>query len=351
MLPVHEVPAARAALARRLKQLRSNQWPDVRVNQAQLAQAFGVSVPSISSWESERSARIPQQETLEQYATFFATRRSVAATPRLIDLGELTEAERATRERLQRDLQTLRIAAAGDAASPSGFWQMPDGEQIRLVCGTLPDEHAPPYRSASNPNYVKLASFADLDAMVELFGHIRAVNPASDVRYRLASALIADDLVGHVVVVGRAAVNSATRWFSEQLGLPVVHADDPQVPDGEIFRLRDDETTRYAPVLDPSLGLTEDVGLLARVPNPNNGATTVTICSGGYTRGVLGAVRCLTDSRMGPLNESFLAGRFHGLQSYGLLMRVPVLGTMAAPPDLQNPENRLNVWPARLEAG
>ncbi len=346
MRPHHELPEARAALARRLKQLRSDHWPDVRVNQAQLAEAFGVSVPSISSWESERSARIPQHETLEQYATFFATRRSITTPePQLVDPGELTEAERETRERLKRDLQALRKAAAGDSASASSFWHLPDAAPVRLVCGTLPDEHASPYRSASNPNYVKLSAFSDLDAMVELFGHIRAMNPQTDVRYRLASALIADDLVGHVVVLGRAALNSATRWFFDHLTLPVRQAEDPKAPDGEIFTMRDDESTRFVPTLDPSLGLTEDVGLLARIPNPNNSATTLTICSGGYTRGVLGSVRCLTDRQMAPSNESFLATRFHGLNSFGLLMRVPVLGTMAAPPDLQNPENRLYVWP------
>lgn len=342
MRAVQELTAARAALARRLKELRSSHWPGIHINQSQLAAAFGVSVPSISSWESERSSRMPQPETLEQYATFFATRRSIEnLPPRLVPPDELTEAERSARERLQRDLQTLRLAAA--EGTSGGFWSLPDGEQIRLVCGTLPDEQASPYRSASNPNYVKLSAFADLDAVVELYGHIRAANPNSDVRYRLASALIADDLVGHVVVLGRASLNSATRWFSDQL--PVVQAEHPDIPAGEIFTLRDDPSRRFAPTLDPRFGLTEDVGLLARIPNPNNGATTLTICGGGYTRGVLGAVRCLTDLQMGPRNESFLAGRFGGLTSYGLLMRVPVLGTMAAPPDLHNPQHRLYSWP------
>lgn len=345
MRPHHELPEARAALARRLRQLRSDHWPDVRVNQAQLAEAFGVSVPSISSWESERSTRIPQHETLEQYATFFATRRSITEPePQLVDPGELTEAELETRERLKRDLQALRHAAAGDSTSPSNFWHLP-GAQVRLVCGTLPDEHASPYRSPSNPNYVKLSAFSDLDAMVELFGHISALNPQTDVRYRLTTTLIADDLVGHVIVLGRAALNSATRWFFDHLALPVRQAEDPKAPDGEIFTLSDDESTRFAPTLDPGLGLTEDVGLLARIPNPNNSATTLTICSGGYTRGVLGAVRCLTDRQMAPQNESFLATRFHGMDSFGMLMRVPVIGTMAAPPDLQNPHNRLYAWP------
>jgi hypothetical protein len=59
---------------------------------------------------------------------------------------------------------------------------------------------------------------------------------------------------------------------------------------------------------------------------------------------VLGAVRCLTDTQMGPRNERYLAERFGGLTSYGLLMRVPVLGTMAAPPDLNNPWHRLYEW-------
>jgi transcriptional regulator with XRE-family HTH domain len=345
MRPVQDMSLARATLARRLRELRANHWPGVRLNQAQLAAAFGVSVPSISSWESERSARIPQPQTLDQYATFFATRRSIEApTPTLVDPGELTAPERDARERIQQDLRSLRTAAAGESATPGGFWHLPDGEQIRLVCGTLPETPPSPYRTAANPNYVKLSNFADLDAVVELYGHIRAANPGSDVRYRLASALISDDIVGHVVVLGRASLNSATRWFYDQIDIPVAPADDPAFPDGEIVALREDKARRFTPTLDAKHGLTEDVGLLARIPNPNNSATTLTICGGGYTRGVLGAVRCLTDTQMGPRNESYLAERFAGRTSYGLLMRVPVLGTMAAPPDLNNPEHRLYEW-------
>jgi transcriptional regulator with XRE-family HTH domain len=345
MRSVPELSQARAALARRLRELRASHWPGVRLNQAQLAEAFGVSVPSISSWESERSTRIPQPETLDRYATFFATRRSIeASTPRLVDPQDLTDAERSARERIQQDLRSLRTAAADESRTPGGFWHLPDGQQVRLVCGTLPETPPSPYRSAANPNYVKLSNFADLDAVVELYGHLRAANPVSDVRYRLATALISDDLVGHVVVLGRAALNTATRWFYDQIDIPVTPADDPAYPDGEIFTLRDDERTRFAPTLDAKHGLTEDVGWLARIANPNNGATTLTICGGGYTRGVLGAVRCLTDTQLGSRNESYLSSRFAGFTSYGLLMRVPVLGTMAAPPDLSNPEHRLYEW-------
>jgi transcriptional regulator with XRE-family HTH domain len=347
MRSVHELSQARAALARRLRELRANHWPGVRLNQAQLAKAFGVSVPSISSWESERSTRIPQPATIDQYATFFATRRSIEApTPRLVDPDELTDSERSARERIQEDLRSLRTAAAGESATPGGFWHLPDGEQIRLVCGTLPETPSSPYRSAANPNYVKLSNFADLDAVVELYGHIRAANPTSDVRYRLETALISDDLVGHVVVLGRANLNSATSWFYDRIDMPVSAAEDPDFPDGEVFALRDEPGRRFTPTLHARRGLTEDVGLLARIPNPNNSARTLTICAGGYTRGVLGAVRCLTDTQMGPHNERYLAGRFAGLTSYGLLMRVPVLGTMAAPPDLNNPAHRLYEWGA-----
>lgn len=344
MKSVQELSQARAALARRLRELRASHWPGVRLNQAQLAQAFGVSVPSISSWESERSTRIPQPATIDQYATFFATRRSIeASTPRLVDPDDLTDAERSARERIQQDLRSLRTAAAGESATPGGFWHLPDGEQIRLVCGTLPETPSP-FRSAANPNYVKLSNFADLDAVVELYGHIRAANPSSDVRYRLETALISDDIVGHVVVLGRANLNSATRWFYDRIDMPVAAAEDADFTDGEIFTLRDEPDRRFTPTLHAKRGLTEDVGLLARIPNPNNSARTLTICAGGYTRGVLGAVRCLTDTQMGPRNERYLAGRFAGLTTYGLLMRVPVLGTMAAPPDLNNPANRLYEW-------
>jgi hypothetical protein len=71
---------------------------------------------------------------------------------------------------------------------------------------------------------------------------------------------------------------------------------------------------------------------------------TLTLCNGIHSRGVLGAVRTLTDARIREANEAYLAQRFPNGE-YGLLVRVPVFQGNALPPDLQDPENILYEWP------
>jgi len=106
------------ALARRLRMLRERHWPDRKITQLQLAEALGVSVPSISAWESRRNPTPPPNTRLSAYATFFATRRSVEADPyRVLDEEELGDEDRAERDRLHEELFALRHgapAAPGD---------------------------------------------------------------------------------------------------------------------------------------------------------------------------------------------------------------------------------------------
>src|SRR5215475_538254 len=85
----------RRRLAQRLRGLRTECWPEVRITQPQLAQALGqVSVPLISSWESATNPRIPPVARLDDYAVLFATPRSLGSGgPRQLDLAELTEDE------------------------------------------------------------------------------------------------------------------------------------------------------------------------------------------------------------------------------------------------------------------
>jgi hypothetical protein len=69
----------RLLLARRLRALREEQWPDLKITQLQLGQALGgekkpLSVPLISSWESQTNPKIPPYFRLEGYAQLFATR-------------------------------------------------------------------------------------------------------------------------------------------------------------------------------------------------------------------------------------------------------------------------------------
>jgi hypothetical protein len=93
----------------------------------------------------------------------------------------------------------------------------------------------------------------------------------------------------------------------------------------------------------------QDVGFLARLPNPFNISRTLTICNGIHSSGVLGAVRCLTDKRVREANERYLAERFPDGR-FALLLKVPIVAKKVLSPDLQNPEARLYEWPPKEDA-
>ncbi|MFL6129720.1 MAG: helix-turn-helix domain-containing protein [Mycobacteriales bacterium] len=350
-----------AALARRLRELREGGFGGRRVTQQQLATALGVKPASISAYENEINPSPPPPYRLRGYATFFATERSVA-DGRVIPDHDLTDDERAARDTLLAELLALAETAPQPPApvllrppAPRpGIWSFPEGESVRLVCGQLEDM-THPYADPRNPNYSELLTFADLDALMELYAHVWKLNPSCDIRFLRGDGLTEpDDLTSHLVIIGGSGLNPALELILEQTDLPIRQRVDWKVDfanDGDVFDLGNGRT----PILptfssNPGLGLIEDVGLLARLANPFNIMRTLTVCSGIYSRGVLGAVRTLTDATTRDQNEAYLAERFPDGTQFAILMRVPVVLGKAITPDLQNESVRLYEWPEPDEA-
>jgi hypothetical protein len=357
MHPRQEAPGDPAALAARLRDLR-RQWPGVRVTQAMVAEALGGSPPLVSGWESVTNPSVPPHGRLLSYATLFATQRSLeGGRLRLLSDDELTEEETAVRDELHRQLLALRAdhAWAVGPERPPSSWHFPDGAPVRLVCGRLPDKHRGSYTAADSPNYSQLHGFADADALIELFGHVRMVNPDSDVRFMLGDEMRSDDLKAHVVLIGGLEWSRAARFFTRLTELPIKQVPNDNIEDGEVFEIeREGRRRQFLPTFlegDPALGLIEDVGLFARMPNPSFQARTLTVCNGTYSPGVLGAVRTLTDAELRDGNEAYLAARFAGRSEFGLLLRVPVYGGETSTPDFTSDYHRLYVWPPRDEPG
>jgi hypothetical protein len=352
--------AKRSELARRLRDLRLNQWPRETITQRMLAEALGGerprSVSLISAWENENNSITPQPAQLHDYATFFVTKRSVAGGHgRLIPDDELTADEIAARDQLYRSLLSLRTdgtdlpSVSADVAGVRFDWRFPRGASIRIVCGPLQDP-SHPYTNPDHPNYTDLLTFADLDALMELFGHLRKVNPDNDIRFVRSDRLEAapDELASHLVWLGGAGLNVLTNQVFWSAGLPIqqIQIDEPPFADtGEIFEVtRGKEKIEFRPVLTQDEALVEDIGLLARTPNPYNSSTTLTVCDGVFARGVFGAVRSLTDDKLRGKNESYLTARFGGEDRFAILMRVPVLLGTTMTPDLRNESMRLFEW-------
>jgi hypothetical protein len=359
MEPRHGNPSpSPAALARRLRDLRTGRWPGTKITQRTLGIALEVSPALVSSWESASDPAVPPVSRLLQYATLFATHRSLHGDRlRMLPDEELTPEELAVRDELHGELLLLRGVsndpAAWDHEAPHSTWHFPDGAPIRLICGRVPAESAGAYADSSNANYTRLHALADPDALIELFGHIRMTNPESDVRFLFGDEMLQDDMTAHVVLIGGLRLNPAARYFARASQLPVRQVEHESVENGEVFELeRGGRRRHFLPTFvesDPALGLVEDVALFARMPNPNFIERTLTICNGVFSRGVVGAVRTLTDAQLRDRNEAYLAERFAGLDEYGLLLRVPVFLGEAATPDLASDYHRLYVWPSREE--
>ena len=192
-------PPAALQLASRLKQLRQHQSG---LTQAELAAAFAkegrLAPVTVSSWESLKSPKLPPVERLRAYARFFATPRSVEGQPKLLPFNDLTQDEKKECEKLETELLRLRSAASGESpGEQSTFnrsWLFRDGARVTFVCAQLPNSMIGSFGDPKNPNYTKLQTYADIDALVELFGHIRAENPAATVHFRTPPDVEPDDL-------------------------------------------------------------------------------------------------------------------------------------------------------------
>jgi transcriptional regulator with XRE-family HTH domain len=348
---------AEAQLALRLRQLRE----DTGLTQAQLATLFSteskVGAASISSWENMRTPASPPQSRLEPYARLIAAIHRPGSQDRLLSRSDLTEDEEKDYLRIRGDVERLWEAARGyqeqeaSAAATYRSWFFDDDGPVAIICPAVPEEARGPLAVPQDPNYTHLHAYADLDALIELFGHIRAENDSLfPVSFKLPADVRADDLSGHLVLLGGVAWNDLTRHLLRTLTrLPVRQIEVAEVATGEIFAVgRGEDEQRFVPEWGPDdpAELVEDVGLLARVRNPYNSNRTLTLCNGIHSRGVLGAVRALTDARVRDVNESYLAERF-GSDEYAILMRVPVYQGEALSPDLRNPDSRLYEWPPR----
>lgn len=344
-------------LASRLRKLRLEHWgPDFKLTQGVLGAALGgddpLSTATIASWENRDNPKPPQHKWLLAYAQFFATRRSIAdATPRLVPIESFTPEEQASYDSLCEELLRLHAAVRGEPeqVATSRSWYFTDSGPVTLVCARLPDEELGKLTNPENPNYTELLSFGDLDAMVELWGHVRMENPRMKVGYKSAPQVAADNLSGHVVIIGGIGWNEVTRRILGLTQLPVTQKDDPDSPSGEIFVADiNGRERKFLPTwseTDPKK-LIEDVGLLVRMPNPLNSNRTLTMCNGIHSRGVFGAVRSLTDEGLRETNELYISRNFLDSQQFGILMRVQVIEGVAMTPDFNTAGTVLYQWPA-----
>jgi transcriptional regulator with XRE-family HTH domain len=378
---------------------------DWGVTQKQLSDALGLSGALVSSWES--GSAVPPEERLNAYARFFATRRSlVGRSAKLIAADDLTADEEAVRSQLIDELVRLREEALdGSSVRPretgalgGRFWYFPDDQPITILCQPLSrrqlgysDEAAkrgelsPAVQYATNPahpNAVRNLGNGDIDALVELVGHIRAENPTADVRWltydRISSA---DQITGHLVVFGygdaeispvpqgdtrvlqalraeldlpvrsRWPINGDPEYDGEFVvtvdaeGAPTFDAE--KIAGEEVYRprfLRDDTAPGRPRIIAAGAPqLTSDVALIVRTRNPLNPNAKLMWFSGMFSRGTYGAVRAFTDAKFRARNEQWLAKALN-FDDFWMLLQISVFAAdKTITPDLSRAANRLRM--------
>jgi hypothetical protein len=345
-----------------LRQLREARGLTQRQLGDLLGEGRSLSPALISSWESGKAT--PADRWLEVYARRLSSTQNATGggDPAAGLLSQLTEL---------RSTATGVITGPGPAAGALGgrFWHFPDGRPIRIVGTPMyePVVRSVKYANPFHPNYIESLRNADIDATVELLGHVRAENPNSDVRHLTRRIVDRDDLTCHLVLLGGGDTlfepsqpprqMSPLAWLLRRLDLPLStrlpHGGDPEYDREFLVALGEDGFPqlggRRHEVIRPTFlqvdghrmevdgdgnpvthggypQLEYDVGLLLRRPNPMNQAATLSLCSGVFTRGTYGVVRCLTDVHLRRVNEEYIS-QTYGLDDFWMLMRVPVLQT------------------------
>ena len=348
-------------LGQLLRQLREARGLTQRQLGDLLGEGRALSPALISSWESGKAT--PPDRWLESYA------RKLSG-PKAAPGGGDPVAGLLSRLTALRAAATSAEGSVPAAGSMGGrFWHFPDGRPIRIVGTPMyePVVEVLEYANPFHPNYMESLRNADMDATAELLGHIRAENPNSDVRHLTRHTVDRDDLTGHLILLGGGETlfepsqpprePSPLAWLLRRLDLPLFTrlppGADPAYDREFVVTLGEDgrpllhghrqevhrptflhveghrvETDGHGnPVARGGYPQLEyDVGLLLRRPNPMNVAATLTLCSGVFTRGTYGVVRCLTDAQLRRMNEEYIAEAY-GLDDFWMLMRVPVLQT------------------------
>jgi transcriptional regulator with XRE-family HTH domain len=347
------IPARR--LAERLRALRDQE----HLTQKQLARILGgsdpLSIATISFWEKPGSGRLPPPERLETYARLFCTSRSFDGDrPRLLRSGELTEQERARATELYDELIALRERAQSTNDSvPTGsqrsaIWHFPDPIAVSIVCSNALEP--PPYAAHSHLNYSRYAKYADLDALVEVFGQVRADNPERMIRILPTERLAQDFALNHLILIGGAASDAAS-LFAQNIPLPTAEAIPGTDPVTHLFKCTvGEETQEFVSTQDEDGTLVQDVGLIARRPHPIIPGGTVTLLSGITSRGVHGAALCFIDSHLRDTNQRYLESAFGNVESFCILMNIPVQNDVALPPNLWRENTSLYEWSAETGA-
>ena len=299
-----------------------------------------VASATLSSWESTTNPKTPPAARISTYARFFSTPRSMEGGTPPRTRRRTTQPSWSGSVNSKHELSDLAGANPKpdirSSSKPDRDRDLPDGACL----GTEPTGEG------AGSELHKMHQYGDLDALIDLYGHLRAENPTLDVFHRLTSDVVSDDLTSHVVLLGGVGWNKVTRRFQEPSSGPDYPGGSGRLDDRRHLQVAtaDGDDFHYPEYEDLGDGseLIADVGYLARLRQPVQGQPYAhDLQWNPQPRGIRRST--LPDrSRVRDENERYIADQFPGGE-FAILLRVPVVTNETLSPDLQDPDSHTRV--------
>jgi len=205
------------------------------------------------------------------------------------------------------------------------FWRLTERATVDIVCSEIPPDERPEFADPADRNYLRYASFADLDSLVITKTCLAQLAPDASVRDFLPSEY-RDTHCQHLIVIGGPPWNSKYREFQNQL--PARFEEHSLGEDDPLIVGQD----HYVPEWNADGTVETDVSIFARL-NLKSGIS-VTLMGGCLTLGVQGAARCFLDGKIAARNLSFIARHVSLDDDLIVLARTARVGGIAEIPDL-----------------
>lgn len=213
------------------------------------------------------------------------------------------------------------------------------GRQVTIVCPELPPSYQPKYAKKGSPEFVHLARFGDVDALVEVLTLLPKLIPNVEAKYVTATELQRKDRQGDVIVLGGPDFNAFADELLGGQSFPFVYRDR-----GRETALCEEATGREFRLGKNRGRVAHDYGLFARFPNPLNRRNIVIMIGGLQTFGVLGAVHAFGMSSLGKRNVKRVVKRCSGTPKFATIVPVHVSGGQPSKSDIDTSTFHTYPW-------
>jgi len=207
------------------------------------------------------------------------------------------------------------------------IWGFDRAGHVDIVCSDIPGVHRPAFAHPQDHNYLRYASFADLDSLVHLKVHLTAAFPTKQFRDFPASEYRTSDAPARILI-GGPAWNQKVRDTLHYLPFNWIQRSDEE-DDTIGLHSRYGVSEEFSPQADSIGNIIRDVSVAARLTDSSGRVTH--LFAGCLTSGVLGAARSLLFDGVGHDNARYVLDVAGG-KDYAILFATDVLMADGMPP-------------------